>query len=832
MLLFESMNNKEAAARIKINRLLEDSGWRLIEDENGKANVELEQGVDITKVGDDYELISKGYVDYLLLDDRGFPLCVLEAKREKIHPLSAKEQARDYAKSQNARYVILSNGISHYLWDTEEGNPEVLTEIPSQSALQHRSTYRPNTQDLVSEVVDENYLAPARTLRKYQVEAIQAIQKAAEAGKKRYLFEMATGTGKTTTAGAVCKLFLRTGNAKRILFLVDRIELEDQAVKAFRGIYGDDYFIDTVKSDKWQNCQIVVSTVQTLLAGDRYRKLFSQIDFELVISDESHRSLGGNARAVFEYFLGYKLGLTATPRDYLKGVDEKELQKNNPKALELRSLRDTYKTFGCDDGIPTYKYDLKAGVTDGFLINPFVVDARTEITTELLSEEGYTLDVTDEEGVEGEQTFGARHFERTFFNDDTNRVFCETILNQGKPDPLTGEFGKTLVFCVSQNHAAKVVNTLNILAMKKWPDKYQSDFAVQVTSNVLDAQTKTTDFTENRLSGKSRFAEETHPDYGSSRTRVCVTVGMMTTGYDCPDLLNVILMRPIFSPSDFVQMKGRGTRTNTFTYQETGENATKEAFLLLDFFGTCDYFEKDFDYDQKLTLPITQGRQTEPNPDPEPPEGGVSADEVDAGKEDRIKSEAVIHIGKEGMRIDRDLYPELHQQFEYVVQHSEEIKRVQEIDGVEGVETFIKTEVFNKPSEYWNADKIRKSYEKEHKLERKLSLSEMILKAMGVSTGFKTREERMDEEYQKFINIEKPEIATGEAIQTAQTFFETYLSDETFRTIIQNQSYADLATYPLITMGDLELLGAVNIALIRDYTDEYLMREMREFEWK
>jgi len=832
VLLFESMNNKEAAARIKINRLLEDSGWRLIEDENGKANVELEQGVDITKVGDDYELISKGYVDYLLLDDRGFPLCVLEAKREKIHPLSAKEQARDYAKSQNARYVILSNGISHYLWDTEEGNPEVLTEIPSQSALQHRSTYRPNTQDLVSEVVDENYLAPARTLRKYQVEAIQAIQKAAEAGKKRYLFEMATGTGKTTTAGAVCKLFLRTGNAKRILFLVDRIELEDQAVKAFRGIYGDDYFIDTVKSDKWQNCQIVVSTVQTLLAGDRYRKLFSQIDFELVISDESHRSLGGNARAVFEYFLGYKLGLTATPRDYLKGVDEKELQKNNPKALELRSLRDTYKTFGCDDGIPTYKYDLKAGVTDGFLINPFVVDARTEITTELLSEEGYTLDVTDEEGVEGEQTFGARHFERTFFNDDTNRVFCETILNQGKPDPLTGEFGKTLVFCVSQNHAAKVVNTLNILAMKKWPDKYQSDFAVQVTSNVLDAQTKTTDFTENRLSGKSRFAEETHPDYGSSRTRVCVTVGMMTTGYDCPDLLNVILMRPIFSPSDFVQMKGRGTRTNTFTYQETGENATKEAFLLLDFFGTCDYFEKDFDYDQKLTLPITQGRQTEPNPDPEPPEGGVSADEVDAGKEDRIKSEAVIHIGKEGMRIDRDLYPELHQQFEYVVQHSEEIKRVQEIDGVEGVETFIKTEVFNKPSEYWNADKIRKSYEKEHKLERKLSLSEMILKAMGVSTGFKTREERMDEEYQKFINIEKPEIATGEAIQTAQTFFETYLSDETFRTIIQNQSYADLATYPLITMGDLELLGAVNIALIRDYTDEYLMREMREFEWK
>ncbi len=826
------MEKKEATARIRINKLLESAGWRFVEDENGRENIELEPDVDITKVGDDFEHTIKGYIDYLLLDNRGFPACVLEAKRERIHPLSAKEQARDYAKSKNARFVILSNGISHYLWDTEEGNPEIITEFPNQESLQHRSTYVPNVSDLIEESVDANYLSDQFSLRSYQVEAIQAIQTSAKAGKRRFLFEMATGTGKTSTAAAVCKLFLKTGNAKRILFLVDRIELEDQAVKAFRGIYGDDYFVNTIKSGQWQNCQVVVSTVQTLLAGDRYRDLFSPIDFELVISDEAHRSLGGNSRAVFEYFIGYKLGLTATPRDYLKGVDAKELENQNPTALELRNLRDTYKTFGCEDGKPTFKYDLKVGVSDGYLINPYVVDARTEITTELLSEDGFTIGITDEEGNEGEQSFGARHFERTFFNEDTNRVFCETILNQGKLDPITGEFGKTLVFCVSQNHAAKVANMLNILAMQKWVGKYNSDFAMQVTSNVSSAQDMTKDFSANRLGGKSQFGSATHPDYETGKTRVCVTVGMMTTGYDCPDLLNVILMRPVFSPSDFVQMKGRGTRIHTFVYQETGESAKKPDFLLLDFFGTCEYFEKDFDYDAKLTLPPITGRQTVPNPDPIIVDTTAVTDGiVDAATLDALKSEVVIAVGEEGMRIDRDLYPKAHQQFEYVVQHSDTIQQINEIEGVQGVESFIKSEVFNKPSEYWNADKIRDSYQKEHKVDRRLTLSEMIFKALGLTPRFKTREERIEEEYQKFVDIERPELTTGEATQLAKAFFETYLSDADFRDIMRREQYADLATYSAFSMGDLGLLGTANAIEMRNYIDEYLSHEMNELAW-
>ncbi|MFH1402476.1 MAG: type I restriction enzyme HsdR N-terminal domain-containing protein [Patescibacteria group bacterium] len=176
-------NSKEAKARIKINKLLEESGWRFEDDGDKKANIKLEAGVRLADLGEDFENTSNGYIDYLLLDDKNFPLCVLEAKRESIHPLSAKEsQARPYAMGQNCRFAILSNGVSHYLWDIESGQPEIITEFPTQASLLHRAKYKPNTEELISEKVNDKYLEPKRTLRDYQVDAIHAIQKAAESG--------------------------------------------------------------------------------------------------------------------------------------------------------------------------------------------------------------------------------------------------------------------------------------------------------------------------------------------------------------------------------------------------------------------------------------------------------------------------------------------------------------------------------------------------------------------------------------------------------------------------------------------------------------------------
>lgn len=182
----------------------------------------------------------------------------------------------------------------------------------------------------------------------------------------------------------------------------------------------------------------------------------------MIISDEAHRSIGGNARAVFEYFIGYKLGLTATPKDYLKKFDRANAR--DPRELERRILMDTYRTFGCEGGQPTFRYSLLDGVRDGFLINPLVVDARTDVTTQLLSDEGYAAVVENEEGEEQEETFFQRSFEKNFFSEDTNYLFCKTFLEKALRDPISGEIGKTIVFAVSQNHAAKLAQILNELA--------------------------------------------------------------------------------------------------------------------------------------------------------------------------------------------------------------------------------------------------------------------------------------------------------------------------------------------------------------------------------
>ena len=258
---------KEASARIKINKLLEVSGWRFEDNDKEKANIQLEPGVDYSALGDDFEHQVHGFIDFLLLDKDGRALVVVEAKRESIDPLAAKEQARNYARNVGARFVILSNGNIHYFWDTKHGNPDVISRFPTQDSLSQYSTYTPNPIELAQTSVDENYVIATqmpefasdpsfideklrsdflkknnlKQLRPYQLQAIKALQESGKSGNQRFLFEMATGTGKTLISAAVIKLFLKSGNARRVLFLVDRLELEDQAHKAFSQYLGKDY---------------------------------------------------------------------------------------------------------------------------------------------------------------------------------------------------------------------------------------------------------------------------------------------------------------------------------------------------------------------------------------------------------------------------------------------------------------------------------------------------------------------------------------------------------------------------------------------------------------
>ena len=283
-------------------------------------------------------------------------------------------------------------GSLHYFWDRERGNPEVIISFPTLESLEHRQKFKPNPSKLFEETCDENYIVRTqkpevlrdpswsnteykkeliekdglRVLRPYQLQAIKALQKFAKNENDRFLFEMATGTGKTLLSAAIIKLFLRTGNAKRILFLVDRLELEEQAHKNFTEYLKNDYTSVIYKKNKtdWKKAEIVVSTIQSLVRGSKYKNYFSPTDFDLLISDEAHRSIGGNNRAVFEYFIGYKLGLTATPKDYLKNVDINDFSPANQRSWERRQILDTYKTFGCADSNPTFRYSLMNGVKE------------------------------------------------------------------------------------------------------------------------------------------------------------------------------------------------------------------------------------------------------------------------------------------------------------------------------------------------------------------------------------------------------------------------------------------------------------------------------------
>ena len=220
----------------------------------------------------------------------------------------------------------------------------------------------------------------------------------------------------------------------------------------------------------------MVSTVQSLLFNNKYQGLFSPTDFDLVISDEAHRSISGNARAVFDFFVGYKLGLTATPRDYLKNADKTGRSDRDPREAERRLLLDTYRTFGCESGQPTFRYSLLDGVREGFLINPTVVDARTNVTTQLLSEKGFIVSASDDTGEEQEQTYKQRQFEKQFFSDATNKVFCQAFLQHALRDPVSNEIGKSIVFAVSQKHAARLTQTLNEMADIMYPGKVQVGF--------------------------------------------------------------------------------------------------------------------------------------------------------------------------------------------------------------------------------------------------------------------------------------------------------------------------------------------------------------------
>jgi type I restriction enzyme R subunit len=771
--------SNEATARLKINQQLEAAGWRLLDSGDLRANVVVEDRISGAAVSGSKS--TNGFADYLLLDSSGFPLAVLEAKSSGRDPVVGKEQAATYAKSKNCRFVILSNGETHYFWDLESNAEKLIQKLPSIDYLLQK--LKPRKQARLSDVsVGDDWIALSqgpvpkddlRFLRDYQLDAVKAIAAGFDAGDTRFLLEMATGTGKTLLAAALAKLFLTTGNAKRVLFLVDRIELADQA-KQNLASYLSEYNVEIFKSAKDQALQkqVVVATIQSLATNENYLSYFEPTDFDLLISDEAHRSIYGQNRAIFEYFDAARIGLTATPKDYLKNIHQGQ-PLDEDRELERRILLDTYETFGCTSGVPTFRFDLHDAVNHNppYLVNPVVFDKRSDKTNQMLSTEGWRDTFLDEQtGESVEKVVKLKQFERTVFSESLNKLMVRELIKSAKRDPITGEIGKSLVYCISQAHASKVTRLLNELADESFPGKYsgfQGTFARQITSNVDGSQELTKKFRNNQL----------------GNTRIGVTVNMMTTGYDCPDLLNVALLRPVFSVADFIQIKGRGTRLNTFKNVLTGQRVEKDSFHLLDFFGVCEYFEERYDYSEPLKLAASSNTEaTDPfeasDSEDESPISVVRGNFVYVGTDFLVRDNQ-IQIGDDCMKIDREAYA---QEFERSVRDLIELdpvfKAAVQSGDSEEIERIATEQILEKPRFFFTLDALRRVYESRN------GLNDFVRKAAGAIDKLPDRYEKLNALFRSYLVINPN--TSYEKSKYFQNIIQCFFTSSDYRMELEN----------------------------------------------
>lgn len=689
----------EAFSRVLIDQALKDSGWDLLDDR--RVRFELDG--------------HSGRADYVLSGDRG-ALCVLEAKKPDRDPYEAKEQARGYAENLRAPFVILSNGKEHWFWNHERADQRDAFRIerlpsPDDLARLRLKNLQP-PRPLMTDPVDPNYLKRFKndiTLHRYQINAIDEVSKEFDRdGTSKFLLEMATGTGKTLLCAAIIRRFLTTRNAERVLFIVDRIELAKQTMEEF-GVCLREYspvIFKTARrhpSELLGSC-VVVATIQSLLVDRRYREEFTPFYFDLVINDEAHRSIYGDTRDVVQFFQATRLGLTATPKAYLKNVNLEQLGQENPKALEARQLRDTYHYFGCEPGLPTFRYDIIDAVKDPegpYLCMPKIFDIRSEITTKALEEKGWTVIVNEQE-----ESYKVKDLERKIFTPPRNRVMCESFLKHAQRDP-SGELGKSIIFAVNQTHATNLAKILN---------EIQPNSAVIITSRIPDASAIAKDFRD-----------------GKRIERVAVSVDMLSTGYNCRDLLNVVLMRPIFSPTEYIQIKGRGTRL--FTFRIANTEYEKKFFFLMDFCAVAEYFEEIYDYSVPLPLPrpkvkhevseevpATQGEipSAAPHASDEAEKPGQQPSEVQSTAKpeipiwtgrDIVASEVVRIVGPNGEKVDVMTFRGSFERdvVDFAGKDSE-FKEAVEIEDDDSIEAILQQRFFHRPEMFYSSDKLVRSY--------------------------------------------------------------------------------------------------------------------------
>lgn len=530
--------------KLYIDAMLEDAGWT--EGKNWLNEVELAGMPNKSNVG---------FADYVLYGDDGKALAVIEAKRTCVDVAVGRQQAKLYADLLEKKYgrrpvIFLTNGFETRIQDNQYPERKVAA-IYSKRDLEKLFNLQTMRTSLKNIVVNKNIAG-----RWYQEVAVKAVcQSFDEKNRRKALLVMATGSGKTRTVMALCDVLLKYGWVKNILFLADRTSLVTQAKRSFTNLMPDLTLTNLCDGKQNANARCVFSTYQTMMGciddiKDDEGKLFTCGHFDLVICDEAHRSIYNKYRDIFNYFDAPLVGLTATPKD--------DIDKN------------TYEVFELESGVPTYGYELAEAVKDGYLVDFLSVETELKFI-----EQGIAYDeLSDEEKDEYEKTFITETGEipekiapsalnNWVFNEDTIRKVLNILMQDGLKIDYGENLGKTIIFAKNHDHAEKILEIFN----KEYP--HLKDYA-----KVID--------------NKIKYAQSTIDEFSDPKKlpQIAISVDMLDTGIDIPEILNLVFFKKVMSKAKFWQMIGRGTRLCPGLLD--GED--KEKFYIFDFCGNFEFF--------------------------------------------------------------------------------------------------------------------------------------------------------------------------------------------------------------------------------------------------
>ena len=550
----------EAFARVRIDALLQDAGWNLTDGSSVLFERALPDGTQ---------------ADYVLCDRQGRPMAALEAKRASIDPIAAQDQGRHYAAQLGVPFVFLSNGEEVRFLDREtDAHAREIAGFWSQDDLERRIAARRVRRDLSTVAIDRKIVD-----RDYQIDCIEALSAEVSRGRRKLLVEMATGTGKTRTAAALIKRLFEAGVVTRVLFLVDRIALARQAEDAFTD-HLRDYPCHVLRPGRGfdRAKRVTVATLQTMIA--EYRAL-SPGYFDLVVTDECHRSIYGKWSGVLRHFDGIQLGLTATPC-----TAETDALRDPEDGL---FVRDTLRFFELAE--PTYRYTLRRAIEEGHLV-PYRIYRAMTVKTAAGDGFGVRRDELDwsamdeQTRAEFEELFAVsdtitvdpRALERKFTIPERNRALAREFRDAHEKGFMGRDgirrwpaWGKTIVFAVTRRHAETLAEMFDrhFADLKPHPTVRYADFVVSDAGGgpVADASAIV-----------NRFKEEDYP-------KILVSVNMLDTGFDCPEAVNLVMARFTRSAILYRQMRGRGTRK--------APHIGKTGFTIFDFVGVTDFHGDD-----------------------------------------------------------------------------------------------------------------------------------------------------------------------------------------------------------------------------------------------